>query len=85
MKINYYPKCPRPDLALGVEAHTDISSLTFIHSNGVPGLQVLKDDRWITAECIPDTMIIHLMTPVDCVSACASRLSQFSKVENSNS
>jgi anthocyanidin synthase len=40
MKINYYPKCPQPDLALGVEAHTDVSSLTFIHANGVPGLQV---------------------------------------------
>lgn len=40
LKINYYPKCPQPDLALGVEAHTDISSLTFILHNGVPGLQV---------------------------------------------
>ncbi|RVX08956.1 Leucoanthocyanidin dioxygenase [Vitis vinifera] len=35
-KINYYPKCPQPELALGVEAHTDVSALTFILHNMVP-------------------------------------------------
>ncbi|MBO8584195.1 hypothetical protein INO15_13810, partial [Staphylococcus aureus] len=49
MKINYYPKCPQPDLALGVEAHTDVSALTFILTNMVPGLQVYYDDKWVTA------------------------------------
>ncbi|KAJ4759917.1 Anthocyanidin synthase [Rhynchospora pubera] len=68
LKINYYPKCPQPDLALGVEAHTDVSSLTFINTNGVPGLQVLKDDRWITAECIPDTMIVHIGDSLEILS-----------------
>ena len=23
-KINYYPRCPQPELAIGVEAHTDV-------------------------------------------------------------
>ena len=40
MKINYYPICPQPELALGVEAHTDVSSLTFLLHNMVPGLQL---------------------------------------------
>ncbi|KAJ3679815.1 hypothetical protein LUZ60_016093 [Juncus effusus] len=68
MKINYYPKCPQPDLALGVEAHTDVSSLTFILVNGVPGLQVFKDGRWITAPCIPDTLIVHVGDSLEILS-----------------
>ncbi|KAJ4800747.1 Anthocyanidin synthase [Rhynchospora pubera] len=68
LKINYYPKCPQPDLALGVEAHTDISSLSFILHNGVPGLQVYKENRWITAPCIPDTMIVHIGDTLEILS-----------------
>ncbi|KAH1075076.1 hypothetical protein J1N35_027404 [Gossypium stocksii] len=45
MKINYYPKCPQPELALGVEAHTDISALTFILHNIVPGLQLFYEGK----------------------------------------
>ncbi|KAH9721619.1 Leucoanthocyanidin dioxygenase [Citrus sinensis] len=51
MKINYYPKCPQPELALGVEAHTDVSALTFILHNMVPGLQLFYKDKWVTAKC----------------------------------
>lgn len=60
LKINYYPPCPRPDLALGVAAHTDLSALTILVPNDVPGLQVLKDGRWIDAKYIPNALIIHI-------------------------
>ena len=60
LKINYYPPCPRPDLALGVVAHTDFSALTILVPNEVPGLQVLKDDHWIDAPYIPNAMIVHI-------------------------
>ena len=60
LKINYYPPCPRPDLALGVVAHTDFSALTILVPNEVPGLQVLKDDHWIDATYIPNAMIVHI-------------------------
>uniref|UniRef100_A0A2P2IP46 Flavonol synthase/flavanone 3-hydroxylase n=1 Tax=Rhizophora mucronata TaxID=61149 RepID=A0A2P2IP46_RHIMU len=60
LKINYYPPCPRPDLTLGVVAHTDLSSLTILVPNEVPGLQVFKDDRWIDAKCIPNALIVHI-------------------------
>ncbi|CAA6674770.1 unnamed protein product [Spirodela intermedia] len=46
MKINYYPRCPQPDLAVGVEAHTDISALSFILHNMVPGLQILSNGKY---------------------------------------
>ena len=60
LKINYYPPCPRPDLALGVPAHTDLSTITILVPNEVPGLQVLKNDRWIDAKYIPNALIVHI-------------------------
>lgn len=60
LKINYYPPCPRPDLALGVSPHTDCSTLTILVPNEVPGLQVLHDERWIDAKYIPNALIVHI-------------------------
>lgn len=60
MKINYYPPCPRPDLALGVVAHTDMSSITILVPNEVQGLQVFKDDYWYDVKYIPNALIVHI-------------------------
>nr|QJS57392.1 anthocyanidin synthase [Lagerstroemia indica] len=68
MKINYYPKCPQPELALGVEAHTDISALTFILHNMVPGLQLFYEGKWVTAKCVPNSIIMHVGDTVEILS-----------------
>lgn len=68
MKINYYPKCPQPDLALGVEAHTDVSALTFILTNMIPGLQVYYDDKWVTAKTVPDSFVVHIGDSLEILS-----------------
>lgn len=68
LKINFYPPCPRPDLALGVTAHTDLSAITILVPNDVPGLQVLKDDCWIDAEYIPNALIIHIGDQIEILS-----------------
>lgn len=68
LKINYYPPCPRPDLALGVVAHTDMSTLTILVPNDVPGLQVFKDDRWIDAKYIPSALIVHIGDQIEILS-----------------
>ena len=68
MKINYYPKCPQPELALGVEAHTDISALTFILHNMVPGLQLFYEGKWVTAKCVPNSIIMHIGDTVEILS-----------------
>nr|QLM00656.1 flavonol synthase [Ziziphora clinopodioides subsp. bungeana] len=60
MKINYYPPCPRPDLALGVVAHTDMSAVTILVPNEVQGLQVFRDDHWYDVKYIPNALIIHI-------------------------
>ena len=59
-KINYYPPCPRPDLALGVVAHTDMSSITILVPNEVQGLQVFNNDHWYDVKYIPNALVIHI-------------------------
>nr|ACB56922.1 anthocyanidin synthase [Pilosella officinarum] len=68
LKINYYPKCPQPELALGVEAHTDLCALTFILHNMVPGLQLFYNDQWVTAKCVPDSIILHIGDTIEILS-----------------
>jgi leucoanthocyanidin dioxygenase len=68
LKINYYPCYPQPKLTLGVEAHTDISALTFLLHNMVPSLQLFKEGKWVTAKCIPSALIFHIGDQVDILS-----------------
>ncbi|KAK4844613.1 hypothetical protein QYF36_022344 [Acer negundo] len=68
MKINYYPKCPQPELALGVEAHTDVSALTFILHNMVPGLQLFYQGKWVTAKCVPNSIVMHIGDTIEILS-----------------
>nr|AUM57447.1 flavonol synthase [Camellia fraterna] len=68
MKINYYPPCPRPDLALGVVAHTDMCALTILVPNEVPGLQVFKDDHWYDVKYIPNALIVHIGDQIEILS-----------------
>jgi flavonol synthase len=60
MKINMYPPCPQPQLALGVEPHTDMSALTLLVPNDVPGLQVSKDGNWVAVDYFPDALFVHV-------------------------
>lgn len=65
MKINMYPPCPQPELVLGVEPHTDMSALTILLPNDVPGLQVWKDGNWISVDYIPGALYIHIGDQVE--------------------
>ena len=60
MKINMYPSCPQPELALGVEPHTDMSALTLLVPNDVPGLQVWKDNNWVVVDYFPNALFVHV-------------------------
>nr|ABK26641.1 unknown [Picea sitchensis] len=60
LKINFYPPCPQPEMALGVLPHTDLCALTVLKPNDVPGLQIFKNNEWVTAKYVPNTLIIHI-------------------------
>ncbi|GFP89773.1 flavonol synthase/flavanone 3-hydroxylase [Phtheirospermum japonicum] len=68
MKINYYPPCPRPELALGVPAHSDLCAITILVPNQVQGLQVFRDDHWYDVTYIPNALIIHIGDQIEILS-----------------
>ncbi|KAL2465569.1 2-oxoglutarate (2OG) and Fe(II)-dependent oxygenase superfamily protein [Abeliophyllum distichum] len=58
-RFNYYPPCPRPDLALGIKPHADGSAITFLlQDKEVEGLQVVKDDNWFHVHIIPYALLV---------------------------
>ncbi|KAK6159394.1 hypothetical protein DH2020_006708 [Rehmannia glutinosa] len=62
IRLNYYPPCPIPDLALGVGRHKDAGALTILAQDEVGGLQVKRktDGEWILVKPTPDAYIINV-------------------------
>lgn len=61
LRVNFYPKCPQPDLTLGLSSHSDPGGLTILlPDHEVPGLQVRKDDRWITVKPARHAFIVNV-------------------------
>lgn len=67
MKINMYPPCPQPELALGVEPHTDMSALTLLVPNNVPGLQVWKQNHWVAINYLQDALLVHVGDQIEVI------------------
>ncbi|KAI6675214.1 hypothetical protein NL676_003120 [Syzygium grande] len=61
LRANFYPKCPQPDLALGLSAHSDPGSMTILLPDPhVAGLQVRQGEHWVTVKPIPNAFIVNL-------------------------
>ncbi|CAK9170329.1 unnamed protein product [Ilex paraguariensis] len=60
MAINYYPPCPEPDLTYGLPGHTDVNLITILLQDNVPGLQVLRNGKWMAIDPIPNTFIVNI-------------------------
>ncbi|GLJ54178.1 hypothetical protein SUGI_1161240 [Cryptomeria japonica] len=60
--LNYYPKCPQPEMTLGLKRHTDPGTITLLLQDKVGGLQVTKDDgkTWVTVEPIEGAFVVNL-------------------------
>ncbi|XP_057812542.1 2-oxoglutarate-dependent dioxygenase 19-like [Salvia miltiorrhiza] len=56
---NYYPRCPQPDEAIGIPAHTDPGLFTFLIHNGVAGLQIEHDGKWFNADSPRNSILVN--------------------------
>ncbi|XP_010941861.2 protein LATERAL BRANCHING OXIDOREDUCTASE 1 [Elaeis guineensis] len=62
IRLNHYPPCPSPHLALGVGRHKDAGALTILAQDDVGGLDVKRrsDGEWIRVKPIPNSYIINV-------------------------
>ncbi|KAH1243131.1 Protein DMR6-LIKE OXYGENASE 1 [Glycine max] len=62
IRLNHYPPCPYPDLALGVGRHKDPGALTILAQDEVGGLEVRRkrDQEWIRVKPTPNAYIINI-------------------------
>ncbi|KAF5181656.1 Flavanone 3-hydroxylase [Thalictrum thalictroides] len=60
--VNFYPKCPQPDLTLGLKRHADPGTITLLLQDLVGGLQATRDDgkTWITVQPIESAFVVNL-------------------------
>nr|ACA81452.1 flavanone 3-hydroxylase [Glycine soja] len=60
--VNYYPKCPQPDLTLGLKRHTDPGTITLLLQEQVGGLQATRDNgkSWITVQPVEAAFVVNL-------------------------
>jgi naringenin 3-dioxygenase len=60
--VNFYPKCPQPDLTLGLKRHTDPGTITLLLQDQVGGLQATRDNgkTWITVQPVVGAFVVNL-------------------------
>lgn len=62
VRLNHYPPCPAPHLALGLGRHKDTGVLTILAQGDVPGLEVRRkaDGEWVLVRPTPGAYIINV-------------------------
>ena len=64
VRVNYYPRCPQPELTLGLSSHSDPGGMTVLLADErVRGLQVRASGgggEWVTVDPIADAFIVNV-------------------------
>ncbi|XP_058749632.1 2-oxoglutarate-dependent dioxygenase 19-like [Vicia villosa] len=66
--VNLYPPCPQPHLALGLPSHSDVGFLTFLIQNGIGGLQVKHEGKWVNVNPISNSLVVNIGDQLEAVS-----------------
>ncbi|KAH7655534.1 Thebaine 6-O-demethylase protein [Dioscorea alata] len=65
---NFYPPCPQPELALGLPPHSDHGLLTILLQNGINGLQVKHNNKWLHIKQLPNSFLVNIGDQMELVS-----------------
>jgi len=57
---NLYPPCPQPELAMGIPPHSDHGLLNLLMQNGVSGLQLLHNGKWINVSSTSSCLLVFV-------------------------
>ncbi|WCJ28037.1 2-oxoglutarate (2OG) and Fe(II)-dependent oxygenase superfamily protein [Euphorbia peplus] len=69
LRVNFYPKCPQPDLTLGLSPHSDPGGMTILlPDEHVSGLQVRRGDNWVTVKPVRNAFIINIGDQIQVLS-----------------
>ncbi|CAL9235999.1 unnamed protein product [Arabidopsis halleri] len=69
LRTNFYPKCPQPQLTLGLSSHSDPGGITILlPDEKVAGLQVRRGDGWITVKSVPNALIVNIGDQIQILS-----------------
>ncbi|XP_059298718.1 jasmonate-induced oxygenase 2-like [Lycium ferocissimum] len=69
LRVNFYPKCPQPDLTLGLSPHSDPGGMTILlPDQHVAGLQVRRDSHWITVKPASHAFIVNIGDQIQVLS-----------------
>ncbi|KAL0011519.1 hypothetical protein SO802_006627 [Lithocarpus litseifolius] len=61
MRMNYYPPCPQPELAIGLNSHSDAVGLTILlQVNEMEGLQIRQNGIWIPVKPLHNAFVVNI-------------------------
>ncbi|KAF5750823.1 leucoanthocyanidin dioxygenase-like [Tripterygium wilfordii] len=86
MRANFYPKCPQPDLTLGLSSHSDPGGMTILlPDENIAGLQVRRvDDSWVTVKTVPNAFIVNIGDQIQVLSNAIYKSVEHRVIVNSN-
>ncbi|KAI7743140.1 hypothetical protein M8C21_010038 [Ambrosia artemisiifolia] len=85
VRMNYYPPCPQPDMALGFSPHSDADALTILYQlNDTAGLQIRKDGKWVTVKPQPGALVVNVGDVMEIVTNGVYKSVEHRAIVNSN-
>ncbi|KAF2319114.1 hypothetical protein GH714_013407 [Hevea brasiliensis] len=84
LRVNFYPKCPQPELTLGLSSHSDPGGMTLLlPDDQVTGLQVRRGNDWITVKPAPHAFIVNIGDQIQVLSNAIYRSVEHRVIVNS--
>ncbi|VFQ90974.1 unnamed protein product [Cuscuta campestris] len=84
LRVNFYPKCPQPDLAFGLSPHSDPGGLTILLPDAnVVGLQVFHVDKWVNVKPVPNSLMVNIGDQIQVMSNAAYKSVEHRVIVNS--